>query len=97
MAVGFEVPSSPRTGPGIAGVVVNIVSYLDYRNVVGATPLGQRFPEHDTVEDIVKATLIDKDSFSVVGPYEIIGQMMGNATDLDLENWLEYHRLRYGW
>ena len=78
-------------------VVVCPAANLDYRNVVRATPLGQRFPEHDTVEDIVKATLIDRDSFSVVAPDEIIGQMRGNATDLDLGDWLEYHRLRYGW
>ena len=70
----MKYPLPLELGPGIAGVVVNIVSYLDYRNVVGATPLGQRFPEHDTVEDIVKATLIDKDSFSVVAQMKSSGR-----------------------
>jgi len=78
-------------------VVVCPTANLDYRNVVRDTPLGQRFPEFDTVEDIVKATLIDRDSFSVVAPDEIIGQMREKAIGPDLDDWLEYHRVRYGW
>ncbi len=78
-------------------VVVCPEANLDYRNVVRTTPLGQRFPEHDTLEDVVRATLIDGGSFAVVAPDEIIRQLRGDTTEPSLENWLGYHRVRYGW
>ncbi len=78
-------------------VVVCPEGNLDYRNVVRATPLGQRFLEHDTVEDVVRATLVDPASFAVVSQDEIINQLRGDTPGLDLDDWLEYHRVRYGW
>ena len=42
-------------------------------------------------------TLIDASSFAVVAQDEIIRKLRRNAFRLDLENWLEYHRVRYGW
>ena len=78
-------------------VVVCPEGNLDYRNVVRSTPLGQRFPELDTVEDVVRATLVDPASFAVMSQNEIIRQLRGGTPGLDLYDWLEYHRVRYGW
>ena len=78
-------------------VVVCPEANLDYRNVVRTIPLGQRFLELETVEDVVRATLVDPPSFAVVSQDEIIRQLRGDPSVLDLENWLEYHRVRYGW
>ncbi len=78
-------------------VVVCPEANLDYRNVVRTIPLGQRFLEHDTVEYVVRATLVDPASFAVVSQDEIIRKLRRNTVGLDLKNWLEYHRERYGW
>ncbi len=78
-------------------VVVCPEAHLDYRNVVRTIPLGQRFLELETVEDVVRATLVDPPSFAVVSQDEIIRQLRGDPSVLDLENWLEYPRVRYGW
>ncbi len=42
-------------------------------------------------------TLVDAASIAVVAQDEIIRKLRRNAFRLDLENWLEYHRVRYGW
>jgi len=42
-------------------------------------------------------TPIDASSFAVVAQVEIIRKLRRNAFRLDLANWLEYHRVRYGW
>ena len=78
-------------------VVVCPEGNLDYRNVVRTTPLGQRFPEYDTVENVVRGTLVEAASFSVAAQDEIIRKLRTNTVGLDLENWLEYHQVRYGW
>ena len=78
-------------------VVVCPEGNLDYRNVVRTTPLGQRFPELDTVQDVVRSTLVDGDSFAVVAQDEIVRKLRRNSVGLDLKKWLNYHRVRYGW
>jgi hypothetical protein len=78
-------------------IVVCPTANVDYRLVVKTTPLGQRFSHLDTVEDVVRATLTDGDSFAVVAPEEIIGRLRGKAIAADIGRWLEYHAARYGW
>ena len=69
----------------------------DYRQVVRTIPLAKRFPELDTVEEIVRASLKDGNSFSVVASDDIINQLRSSNLAGNLEKWLEYHRARYGW
>lgn len=69
----------------------------DYRMAVSTTPLALRFPHLDTVEDVVRATLTDPDTFTVVAPEEIIGKLRGSNLAADMADWLAYHELRYGW
>jgi hypothetical protein len=78
-------------------IVVCPAANVDYRLVVKTTPLGQRFPHLDTVEDVVRAAITDGDSFAVLAPEEIFGKLRGTAIAADIERWLEYHAVRYGW
>ena len=78
-------------------VVVCPAENTDYRQVVGTIPLARRFPDLGTVEEIVRATLTDQNSFSMVAPEEIIGKLRSGSLAGDMKEWLEYHKTRYGW
>ena len=78
-------------------VVVCPAANVDYRTVVKTTPLAHRFPQFDTVEDVVRATLSDGRLFSAVATEEIIAKLRRSVIAPDIERWLEYHSARYGW
>ena len=78
-------------------VVVCPAENTDYRQVVSTIPLARRFPDLGTVEEIVRATLIDQNSFKVASSEEIVDRLRSSKLAGDLDEWLEYHRSRYGW
>ena len=78
-------------------IVVCPAANSEYRQVVKTTPLGHLFPHLGTVQDAVRATLIDGSSFSVVAPEEIIGKLRGSGHEADIQEWLDYHTIRYCW
>ena len=78
-------------------IVICPAANSDYRLAVKSTPLGQRFPHLETVEEVVRATLADRDSFAVAAPEEIIEKLRGSDVATHIERWLEYHATRYGW
>lgn len=78
-------------------VVVCPAQNTDYRQVVRTIPLAQRFPELDTVEEIVRASLTNRISFTVASSEEIVDKLRSGNFARALNEWLEYHRCRYGW
>lgn len=69
----------------------------EYREVVQTTPLSRRFPTLTMVEDVVRATLKERGSFSVVAPEVVLETLRASQLSLSLAAWTEYHRERYGW
>jgi len=88
-------PDLPVDGAKV--IVVCPAANYEYRRVVKSTPLGRLFPTLYAVEDVVRATLNDETSFSVVAPEEIIGKLRKSELRVDLQEWLDYHATRYGW
>ncbi len=69
----------------------------EYREVVRTTPLGLRFSELKTVEDVLKATLKTPDSFSIVAPEDVLKTLGADRLSPSLKAWTRYHRGRYDW
>jgi hypothetical protein len=78
-------------------VVACPVANIDYRNIVKTTPLARRFPQHDTVEEVIRATLKDRTRFAVAAQEDIVAKLRSSTIALRLSFWLDYHQMRYGW
>ena len=67
-----------------------------YRNKITSPCLTERFPDLETVEEVVKATLKESDrAFATVSPEMLLGAVereCGNASS----DWVAYQRERYG-
>lgn len=68
-----------------------------YRLAVQKTPLAARRPPGATVEDIVRTTLKDPASLTVVAQDDLVAHLRGSLVASGLSSWLAYHSLRYGW
>lgn len=77
-------------------VVVCPEANEDYRTVVSTLPLARRFSDRADVESVVRASLREPESFSVVGQEHIVAHLR-RKMPVALKNWLRYHELRYGW
>lgn len=94
MAEGVS-PSLPIVDARV--VVVCPEANTDYRHVVRATPLGKRFPEAITVEEVIRNTLKDPRTFAVLAQEDVVAAVRNGPLALRLEDWLDYHQTRYGW
>lgn len=78
-------------------IVVCPTANADYRLAVRRTPLGRRFPNLRTVEDIMHATLKDRCGLRIVAPEDLVSRLRVWSGASRLHGWLAYHEERYGW
>ena len=70
---------------------------LEYRRVVKSTPLAKRFLALEALEEVIHATLKAPRDFAMVGQEGLVEALRRDPCAGDLDDWLEYHRVRYGW
>ena len=78
-------------------VVVVPQGNSEYRERITSPPLAERFPEHKTVSDVMRATLKDADAaFALVCPSVLVDAVERNCDSDVVRDWVAYQRERYG-
>ena len=68
----------------------------EYRKRVTSPPLAERFPQHGTVSDVMRATLKDPDAtFAEVCPFVLV-EAVEHRCGSTASSWAAYQRERYG-
>lgn len=78
-------------------IVVVPQEHSKYRKHITSSPLAQRFPKLDRVEEVFGATLKrPNDAFAMVSPALLVDAIERECGDAALD-WVAYQRERYGW
>ena len=79
-------------------VVVVPEGNSEYRERITSPPLAERFPQHKTVSDVMRATLKDPDAtFTSVCPSVLVAAVERTCgSDDAARDWVAYQRERYG-
>ena len=79
-------------------VVVVPEGNSEYRERIASPPLAERFPQHKTVSDVMRATLKDPDAtFASVCPSVLVAAVERTCgSDDAARDWVAYQRERYG-
>ena len=78
-------------------VVVVPEGNSDYRERITSPPLAERFPQHKTVSDVMRATLKDSDAtFASVCPSVLLDAVERKCDSDATRDWVAYQRERYG-
>lgn len=79
-------------------IVVCPTENRDYTSAVPSLPLAQRFPAFTAVEELVRANLKNPDDFALVAPEGILSSISrALPQEAAVQDWVSYHRERYGW
>jgi hypothetical protein len=78
-------------------IVVCPTANQDYRIVVPTTRLGRSCQHGTSVLDVMRLGLKEPRRLDVVAQDELVARLRASALAPELEPWLEYHALRYGW
>ena len=78
-------------------VVVVPEGNSEYRERITSPPLAERFPQHKTVSDVMRATLKDPDAtFASVCPSVLLDVVERKCDSDATRDWVAYQRERYG-
>ena len=78
-------------------VVVVPEGNFEYRERITSPPLAERFPQHKTVSDVMRATLKDPDAtFTSVCPSVLLDAVERECDSDATRDWVAYQRERYG-
>ncbi len=88
--------------PGLAVVDARVVvvcpaANVDYARAVASTPLARRFPGLCTVGELMCATLRAPDGIALAASERIVAGLRASPSAPAISDWLDYHRVRYGW
>ena len=78
-------------------VVVCPEENLDYRQIITAPALRERFPDATTVEASVKRCLRNPDSFVMISPEALVQAIREQGEGESVADWLDYQHERYGY
>lgn len=85
---------------GIAEAKVVVVcpnDNIEYRNRVTSPPIAAGCTSSSSVEAVMKSALKDPSMFEIVSQETLTSALRNSGLSRDLDPWLDYHALRYGW
>lgn len=78
-------------------VVVCPADNDDYRNTITSPALKARFPDHTTVEAVIRSTLRNPTDFVVSSPEALVAAVRKCGSAGTVSDWLAYQHERYGY
>ncbi len=68
-----------------------------YRETITSPALRQRFPDHTTVETMIKSTMNKPDGFAMVATESLVPLIRESTAGAKLSDWVAYQHERYGY